>query len=295
MNAPATTSLGPARRFAAVGFAAALATSGTVFAAGVGDAAPAFNCVSSNAKRVCTFDSGYSGTYTLPGGVQTVEVKVVGGTGGDGYQSAGGKGTEVTGTMQLTGSCRVDLVVATDGASGGDGGAGGTGAKRPGGAGGRGFAPGGGGGGASALTAGSTSIVAGGGGGGGKFYPDARGGSSGGDGGKGGVARSIPNAPIASGANAVGGAGGAGGDGVFGGSGGGGGVHGGGGGAGDVSPGNAGGGGAGSSQYPAGFTAVAATGGPTIVLTFADQPAKGSTCGSGGNGSLDFGSLDFGS
>ncbi|MBM7365869.1 hypothetical protein [Gordonia hydrophobica] len=298
------------RRSSVIGFSAVLAASAAV--SGVGEAGAAPSCEVDGGNRACTFAPGYSGTYTLPGGVSAVTLTVVGGNGGNNFSGEGaGMGTVVSGTLSLTGSCEMTIVAGTNGADAsyemrGEGGKGGLG---PGGDGGEGSGydrNGGGGGGASTVTVGSTVVIAGGGGGSG-VLSHASGGSNGGDGGGLGGGKSgghggaggqaqhdSPGA--ADGHGSVGAAGGDGAAGDFGGGGGGGGAHGGGGGASveDLGGSVDGGGGAGSSQFPSGFTATASKGQPRVTLTFADQSSNGSTCGSAGNGSVGFGSSDSG-
>jgi hypothetical protein len=255
--------------------------------------------------------TGSEQTFTVPGGVTTLEVTSVGAPGGPGYDaydssldgSSGGFGAVVSAALAVTPG--ETLYVEVGGPNGGYNGAG---------AGGTGQAPGGekagGGGGASdvqtcsggiaACPQGSLLLVAAGGGGGGATGDGAgqggNGGAAGADGSPsatsqrgvgGGGGAGTSSSPGAGGvgsgydsANGAAGVYGAGGAGVSpplyaGGGGGGGGVYGGGGGASDGY--DAGGGGGGSDLVPVGGSASTdATGTPSVTISFEAPPMTGS-------------------
>jgi hypothetical protein len=253
------------------------------------------------AERTTTFSAGGGHTFTVPAGVSSVRVALLGGAGGNCYGASGGQGALLAGDFSVYPGEIVSIGVATDGtdcrngrAGGqGGGGAGGT-QQEPGGA------PGAGGGGVSAVSAsnlppGFSSLLAVAAGGGGSEV-DVNGGNAGeaGDvsnpgesgqpgseteGGAGGSPIfSCGNGPGQKGAAYAGGEGGS--AQTFGGGGGGSGYFGGGGGTGTTCLTGGGGGGGSSFIAPSASAVSAATptsGTPYVSLTYASPTITLST------------------
>jgi len=158
-----------------------------------------------------SFTTPGSYTWTVPAGVDSIQIVATGGGGGGGGMwgtnagHMGGAGGVVTNTRNVTVGQVLNLVV---------GGGGGTGASGPGSGSSYTCGAGGGGGGSSNVDAGTTDqVIAGGGGGGGSCNNATNGGSGGGTGGAGGAGGTTSTA--SGGSGGTGGIGGAGGVGML--------------------------------------------------------------------------------
>jgi len=249
----------------------------------------AMNAATASATTQVFEYTGAEQVFVVPSGVHSLQIRVVGGGGGEGG-AEGGTAAEVVGSFEVTPGETLYVEVGGNGGSSGEGGAGGF---NGGGAGGAGA---GGGGGASDIRLSPTSlglstdtrlIVAAGGGGGAGAGENP--GGAGGDAGEAGGTSEGGNEGGGAGTESSGGGGGfgcslggnsgelgAGGAGGAGfstnsGGGGGGGFYGGGGGGGGCNAGGGGGGG-GSSLVPAGGLETSASGGPEIAVSYTPPP-----------------------
>src|SRR5450830_1559672 len=201
-------------------------------------------------------------TCVVPQGVSSLLYTVVGGNGGTGGPSPGGRGAKITGSLTVTPGATLYLSVGGNGSAG------------------TGNIPGGGGGGYSSIaTAGAVPVIIAAGGGGAKSGQSGGNYEATGAGGNGGGAGSGTVGGAGGGANGGGSGGGSCQNGAPGAGGGGGGYAGGGGG------GNSSGGGGGSNLVPNGGSVSLGDGNPRIVLSVpaAAPDAPTSVTGSAGN------------